>query len=81
MDFPGGPVAKTQPFSAGDVGSIPGQGTVIPHAVEQLSPQAMTTEPAHLRAYVPQLEKPLQQRMRPSAAPPPTQKKGIGIAA
>ena len=31
-DFPGGPVVKNLPSSAGDVGSIPGQGTKIPHA-------------------------------------------------
>ena len=32
-DFPGGPV----PSNAGDVGSIPGLGTKIPHAAGQLS--------------------------------------------
>ena len=26
-DFPGGPVVKTPPSTAGDAGSIPGQGT------------------------------------------------------
>ena len=26
-DFPGGPVVKNMPSEAGDVGSIPGQGT------------------------------------------------------
>ena len=31
-DFPGGPVVKNPPYNAGDVGSIPGQGTKIPHA-------------------------------------------------
>ena len=31
-DFPGGPVVRTSPSSAGDVGSIPGKGTKIPHA-------------------------------------------------
>ena len=29
----------------GDVSSIPGQGTKTQHAVEQLSPCAITTEP------------------------------------
>ena len=43
-DFPGGPVVKNPPFNAGDVGSIPGQGTKIPHAAGQLSPHATTTE-------------------------------------
>ena len=30
-DFPGGAVVKNLPASAGDVGSIPGQETKIPH--------------------------------------------------
>ena len=36
-DFPGGPVVKNRPSNAGDMGSVPGQGTEITHAVEQLS--------------------------------------------
>ena len=36
--FPGGPVVKNPPSSAGYMGSIAGQGTKIPHAAEQLSP-------------------------------------------
>ena len=39
-DLPGGPVAKNLPCSAGDTGSITGQGTKIPHTAEQLSPHA-----------------------------------------
>ena len=31
-DFPDGPVVKNLPCSAGDMGSILGQGTKIPHA-------------------------------------------------
>ena len=31
-DFPGGPVVKTSPSSAGGAGSIPGRGAEIPHA-------------------------------------------------
>ena len=31
-DFPGGPVVKTSPSSAGGVGSIPDRGAKIPHA-------------------------------------------------
>ena len=31
-DFPGGPVVKTSPSNAGDVGSIPSWGAKIPHA-------------------------------------------------
>ena len=36
-DFPGGPVVKNLPCNVGDSGSIPGQGTKIPHTLEQLS--------------------------------------------
>ena len=36
-DFPGGPVAKNPPATAGDVGSIPGRGSKTPHAAGQLS--------------------------------------------
>ena len=32
-DFPGGPVVKTLPSSAGGVGLIPDWGTKIPHAL------------------------------------------------
>ena len=49
-DFPGGPVVKNLPSNAGDMRSTPGQGTKIPHASEQLSPRATTTEPACPRA-------------------------------
>ena len=44
-DFPGGPVVKNVPSNAGDVGSIPGWGTKIPHATGQLSPCTTTREP------------------------------------
>ena len=37
-DIPGCPVVKNLPWSAGDAGSIPGWGSKIPHALEQLSP-------------------------------------------
>ena len=43
-DFPGSPVVKNLPCSAGDMGSIPGQGTKIPCALEQLSPRSTTME-------------------------------------
>ena len=36
-DFPGGLMVKNLPSNAGDVGSIPGQGTKIPHDTKQLS--------------------------------------------
>ena len=32
-DFPGGPVVKTRTSTAGGMGSIPGLGIKIPHAV------------------------------------------------
>ena len=35
-DIPGGPVIKNPPSKAGDVGSIPGGGSKIPHAAGQL---------------------------------------------
>ena len=50
-DVPGGPVVKNLPCNA-DTGSIPGQGTKIPYATEQLS-------------HVPQLESPELQRNIP----------------
>ena len=33
-DFPSGPVVKTSPSTGGDAGSIPGQGTKIPQALQ-----------------------------------------------
>ena len=47
-DFPGGPVVKNPPCNARDAGSIPGQGTKIPHAAGQPSPHTITTELARL---------------------------------
>ena len=46
-DFLGGPVVKNPPSNAGDMGSIPGRGTKIPHAMEQLSQNTTTAEPTH----------------------------------
>ena len=67
-DFPGGPVVKNLPCNAGDAGSIPGQGTKIPHAAGQLSPCATTTELPRLntRARVLQTTEPT----RPGARAP-----------
>ena len=48
-DIPGGPVVKNSPCDAGNTGSSPGQGPEFPHAVEQLSPDAATTEASHQR--------------------------------
>ena len=41
-DFPGGPVVRNPPARTGDMGSIPGWGTKIPHVMEQLSPMCLT---------------------------------------
>ena len=43
-------MVKNPLLNAEDMGSVPGRGTKIPHTAGQLSPRAMTTEPA------PQLE-------------------------
>ena len=40
-DLPRGGVVKTLPCKAGDVGSIPGWGTQIPRALEQLRPDTV----------------------------------------
>ena len=47
-DIPGGPGVKNQPSNAGDMGSIPAQGTInkIPPAAGQLSPCAATESPS-----------------------------------
>ena len=44
-DFPDGRVVKNLPCKAGDMGSIPGWGTKVPHVAKQLSLCATTTEP------------------------------------
>ena len=46
-DFLGGSVVKNLLSNAGESDLIPGQGTKIPHAMEQLCPLATTTEPLH----------------------------------
>ena len=45
-DFPGGPVVTNPPCNAGNAGSIPGRGTKIPYACEQLIPRTTTKDPA-----------------------------------
>ena len=57
-DYTGGPVLKNPPCNAGDLGSIPGKGTKIPHATEQLSPGTATTKAECSKARTPQLECP-----------------------
>ena len=41
-DFAGAPVVKNPPCNAGAMGSVPGQGTKTPYAVQRLSTQATT---------------------------------------
>ena len=50
-------MVKNLPSSARGTDSIPGPGTEIPHAVGQLSPRAISTEPTYRRAQEPQLER------------------------
>ena len=47
-DFPGGPGVKNLLCIAGDVGSIPGQGTNIPQAVVQPRPMLQLLSPNNL---------------------------------
>ena len=44
-DLPSGSVVRNLLCNSGYMGSIPGQGTKIPHASEQLSPYTATREP------------------------------------
>jgi len=44
MTFPGGPVVKNLPSSAGDMGSNSDWRTKIPHAARQLSQHATARE-------------------------------------
>ena len=48
-DFPGGPVVKNPPSKAGDMGSVPGWGTKIVHAVGQISASAQLNSPHAIR--------------------------------
>ena len=56
-------MVKNPPFNAGDLGSIPGQGTKIPHAGGQLSLRAAASEPVRSGARAPQLERSLHTAM------------------
>ena len=46
-DYPGGPVVKNTSSNAGDVGSIHGWGTKIPHAEGQLRPSTLKPVPCN----------------------------------
>ena len=61
-DFSGGPVVKNPPANAGEHGFNSWSGR-IPHAAEQLSSQATTTESACPTACAPQWEKPPQREI------------------
>ena len=56
-DFPGGAVVKNPPANSGDTGFEPWSGKT-PHAAEQLSPCATTTEAYAPTARALQQEKP-----------------------
>ena len=53
-NFLGDPVVGHLPSSAGDMGSIPGPETKIPHAQGQLSPCTTSTEPTGSKSHAPQ---------------------------
>ena len=55
QDFPGVPVVKS---CLATQRTVPGWGTKIPHAAEQLGPHALTTEPVHSGACLPRRESP-----------------------
>ena len=55
-DCSGGPAVKNLPCKAGDMGSVSGWGTKIPHAAKKLSPGAAATEVACSGTSVSQLE-------------------------
>ena len=48
-DFPGGPVVKNPPANVRDEGSIPGQGTKIPHAMGHITLCAPVKSPGNQR--------------------------------
>ena len=52
-DFPASPWVKNLPSNAGHMGSIPGQGTKIPHAMGQLSPHTATKKIPHAATKTP----------------------------
>ena len=63
-DTSGGPVVKNLPSNAGDVSSIPGQGTRIICAAGQLRPRVTIIEPMHSSVHAPQQEKPVCHKQR-----------------
>ena len=63
-DFPHGPIVKNPSLKAGDTGWIPGQGTKIPQAAEQLSMRSTSTQLSQhkARSHVPQLRREAAQK-------------------
>ena len=59
-------MVKNLASSAGDTGLLPGRGTKIPHALEQLAHLQATTELVHFRAQAPQQENPEQRNEDPA---------------
>ena len=53
-DFPGGSVVQNAPSASGHAGSIPSQGTKIPHARKQPSLRATWRVKPQPRAHLPQ---------------------------
>ena len=52
-DFPGGPVVQNLPCNAGNVGSIPGWGTKIPHVVGATEPMCLNYRTCMLQQKIP----------------------------
>ena len=67
-DFTVGPVVKNSPANTGDTGLIPGPGR-IPHAIEQLSLCATTTEARAPQEKQPQWEAHTTQRKSSPRSP------------
>ena len=59
-------MVKNLASSAGDTGLLPGRGTKIPRALEQLAHLQATTELVHFRARAPQQENPEQRNEDPA---------------
>ena len=75
--FTGGPVVKSSPSNAEDVGLIPGWGTRIPCFPGHLSPCTTTTEPVCSGVHMAQLETPVHHTKMQHGLPPKVIKKQI----
>ena len=62
--FPHGPVGKNSPSNSGDLGSIHGWGTKMPHDTGQLSLRVTTTEPRSSGVPASQRERSLRYNYR-----------------